>query len=317
MGIGNLCKLFGKSRHAYYDHIWRVRASNFEDDIILQEVLKIREYLPRVGVRKLHFMLSPILASHGIEVGRDYLFDLIGSHGLLVRTRRRTVKTTNSRHHLRKYPNIIKDLVISRPEQVWVSDITYIRLIDKWGYLSLVTDAYSRKIMGYCFREDMTTIGCVRALEMAVDNREWVDLPLIHHSDRGTQYCSTFYVEQLTRGKIAVSMTENGSPYENALAERVNGILKNEFEFYTKNLSFSDMCLHIDKSIDSYNNIRPHSSCDYLTPSEAHRQNATLRKRWKEYPKNYIVTEKELMELTNEEDLNSSSEIITFEEHAV
>lgn len=251
------------------------------EDIILQEVLKIREYLPRVGVRKLHFMLSPILSSHDIEVGRDYLFDLMGSHGLLVRTRRRNVKTTNSRHHLHKYPNIIKDLVINRPEQVWVSDITYIRLLDKWGYLSLITDAYSRKIMGYCYREDMTTIGCVKALEMAVNNKKWIDLPLIHHSDRGTQYCSASYVEQLTNNKIAVSMTENRSPYENALAERINGILKNEFDFYNKNLPFSDMHLHIDKSIESYNNIRLHSSCDYLTPSEAHLQKATLRKRWK------------------------------------
>ncbi|PRD44533.1 transposase [Sphingobacterium haloxyli] len=262
-------------------------------------------------------MLSPILALHDIDIGRDYLFDLLRSHGLLVRSRRRNVKTTNSRHHLHKYPNIIKDLVISRPEQVWVSDITYIRLVDKWGYLSLVTDAYSRKIMGYCFREDMTTIGCVHALEMAVSNREWINLPLIHHSDRGTQYCSSLYVDRLVSSNIAISMTETGSPYENALAERVNGILKGEFEFYSQNLSFSEMNLHITKSIYSYNNIRPHRSCDYLTPSEAHRQNITLRKRWKPYSKNYDVTEKELMELTNEKDLNSSSEIITFEEHAV
>lgn len=276
--------------------------------------MKIREYLPRVGVRKLHFMLLPILALHDIDIGRDYLFDLLRSQGLLVRSRRRNVKTTNSRHHFYKYPNIINGLDINRPEQVWVSDITYVRVLDKWGYLSLVTDAYSRKIMGYCFRGDMTTIGCVHALEMAVNNREWLNLPLIHHSDRGTQYCSSLYVDKLIINNIAISMTEKGSPYENALAERVNGILKGEFEFYSQNLSFSEMSLHVTRSINSYNNIRPHSSCDYLTPSEAHRQNTSLRKRWTAYSKNYDVTEKELMELTNEEDLNSSSEIITFEE---
>ncbi len=227
--MSKLCRLFGKSRHAHYDHLWRQCDDSLKDDIILQNVHKIRETLPRLGTRKLQHMLTPILASHKIKVGRDYLFDLLEDHKLLIRNRKRNVITTDSRHWMHKYPNLIKELEISRPEQVWVSDITYIRLVNQWGYLSLITDAFSRKIMGYCFRLDLSAQGCVDALQMAVNNRLYNHEPLIHHSDRGVQYCSTAYVDLLTQRTIAISMTENGDPYENALAERINGIIKSEF----------------------------------------------------------------------------------------
>lgn len=167
------------------------------DDIILQHVQEQRKRLPRLGTRKLHYKITPLLASHGIEVGRDYLFDLLERHRLLIRQRKRKVITTNSRHWMHKYENLVKDLECSRPEQIWVSDITYIRMGNQWGYLSLITDAYSRRIMGYCLRTDMSAQGCLEALQMAINSRNYVGQPLIHHSDRGSQYCSADYVKML------------------------------------------------------------------------------------------------------------------------
>src|SRR6202035_3802567 len=212
-----LCRLFGKTRHAYYDHHWRNQDHSLRDEIILQLVHKIRISLPRLGTRKLLPLLKPELLSHNIEVGRDYLFDLLDEHRLLIRRRKRKVFTTDSKHWMRKYCNLIKELVITRPEQLWVSDMTFIRVQNQWGYLSLITDAYSRKIMGFGFRSDLLALGCSQALQMALDNRSYGQHPLIHHSDRGCQYCSKEYVELLQSQNIAISMTERGDPYENAL----------------------------------------------------------------------------------------------------
>jgi transposase InsO family protein len=278
-----LCGLFGKTRHALYDHLWRQEEATIREDIVLQLVHKIREGLPRLGTRKLLYLLTPQLASHGISIGRDALFDLLSEHKLLIRQRKRKVVTTNSNHWMRKYGNLVTKVVVSRPEQVWVSDITYIRMNNQWGYLSMITDAFSRKIMGYAFRSDMLAEGCVDALKEALQNRQYKDYELIHHSDRGSQYCCKEYTDLLNAQNIAISMTDKGDPYENALAERVNGIIKNEFNLYSSNLGFEDTCRMIEKSIDAYNNLRPHGSCDYLTPSQAHRQQAALNKRWKKY----------------------------------
>lgn len=252
----------------------------------MQSIVKIRTALPRLGVRKLHYMLQDNLNSHGITIGRDYLFDLLAQHKLLVRQRKRKIITTNSRHWMKKYFNLTKNIEITRPEQLWVSDITYIRLNNQWGYLSLITDAYSRKIMGYGFRNDLSTKGCLDALHMALNNRK-NDLPLIHHSDRGSQYCSTDYVTTLINNKIAISMTENGDPYENALAERVNGIIKNEFGLYSSQMSFEQTALLVERSIEAYNQLKPHGSCDYLTPEKVHSENSLIKKRWKQYPKKF------------------------------
>lgn len=282
-GIGALCKLFGKTRHAYYDHLWRQENSMVMEDIILQEVKSIRKKLPRLGVRKLFHMLEPILASHNIQIGRDYLFDMMADHGMLIRHRKRCVVTTNSRHWMKKYINLIHEMDITRPEAVWVSDITYIRHANQWGYLSLVTDAYSRKIMGYAFRKDLSAEGCISALEMALSNRLG-NAPLIHHSDRGSQYCSQLYVSLLIENNIRISMTEKSDPYENAIAERVNGILKSEFNLYNLTTGFEQSSLTLDKCIHLYNAVRPHASCNYLTPDEAHTSKVSLKKRWKKYP---------------------------------
>lgn len=286
LGIAVLCRLFGKTRHAYYDCLWRKESSLVKEDIILQEVLNIRKHLPRLGTRKLHYVLQNKLMSHQITFGRDYLFDLLSEHKLLIRQRKRKAITTDSRHWMRKYSNLIKGINITRPEQVWVSDITYIRLTNQWGYLSLITDAYSRKIMGYSFRQDLAAEGCINALKMALGNRLYKE-SIIHHSDRGSQYCSHNYVDLLLKNNIGISMTENGDPYENALAERVNGIIKTEFNLYASSLGFEQTGYQVSKSIKSYNELRPHASCDYLTPNQAHLQSEKLNKRWKNYNKNF------------------------------
>lgn len=284
-GIAALCRLFGKTRHAWYDHQWRQKQATIEEEIVIQEVLKIRESLPRLGTRKLHYLLATALAPHQITIGRDKLFDMLKAHRLLVKNRRRTVSTTDSHHWFYKYKNLVKELQPDRPNQLWVSDITYIRMPNQFGYLSLITDAYSRKIMGYCFREDLSAAGCMEALRMALKERGHCLLKLIHHSDRGVQYCCKEYVQLLTEAAIEISMTENGDPYENALAERINGILKTEFRLYSTQLGFQQTEQLISKSIHAYNHSRPHSSCNYMTPHQAHLNQGKMNKKWKEYPK--------------------------------
>jgi putative transposase len=291
-----LCRLFGKTRHALYDHLWRTEESSIKDEIIVQLVHNIRLKLPRVGTRKLLFLLYPELLSHHVNIGRDALFDLLAEHKLLIRQRKRKVITTDSRHRMRKYHNLIKTLLINRPEQLWVSDITYIRVKNEWGYLSMITDAYSRQIMGISFRRDMSAQGCVEALKIALSKRQYPKARLIHHSDRGSQYCCKEYIEVLDSHNIAVSMTENGDPYENALAERMNGIIKNEFNLYNSSLSFDQTYELIVRSVETYNTIRPHSSCDYLTPAQAHLQKAELKKRWKSYAKPWQEISEKRME---------------------
>jgi putative transposase len=255
-----------------------------KEEIILQLVYEIRKTLPRLGTRKLLFLLQPQLESHKIAIGRDYLFELFDAHKLLIRQRRKKVFTTDSRHWMHKYANLVKEVDIIRPEQLWVSDMTYIRVQNQWGYLSLITDAFSRKIMGYCFRSDMLALGCIAALQMAFDNRSYGGQTLIHHSDRGSQYCSKDYVELLGSRQVSISMTGRGDPYENALAERMNGILKGEFNLYSSSSNFEQTYDKIHSSVKAYNELRPHGSCDYLTPCKAHLQGNVLEKRWKNYP---------------------------------
>jgi transposase InsO family protein len=226
-------------------------------------------------------MLETRLQEHDIQVGRDYLFDLLTQHKLLIRNRRRNAITTDSRHWMHKYRNLITGLEVHWPEELWVSDITYIRMTNEFAYLSLITDAYSRKIVGFSLRKDLSSEGCINALQMALTARSYRDQRLIHHSDRGSQYCCKEYVALLTENKIAISMTENGDPYENALAERVNGIIKTEFKLYSSHQGFEETQLRVTKSINNYNTVRPHASCDYLTPNQAHKTNGKLKKRWK------------------------------------
>jgi len=293
IGIGTLCRLFGKTRHAYYDNRWRIQDQGLKEDIVIQNVLEIRKEIPRIGTLKLHSMLTAVFRSHQIKIGRDYMFDLLREHGLHIRRRKRKVMTTDSRHWMHKYANLIKGLIPTRPEQVWVSDITYIRFRGQWGYLSLITDVYSKQIMGFCFRKDLSAQGCIDALKMALGNRVYLGEELIHHSDRGSQYCSKAYVEVLLEGKVAISMTENGDPYENAIAERVNGIIKTEFNLHSSAEGFKETERRIINSIKAYNTLRPHLSIDLMTPQQAHLQTGTLKKRWKE--RSYHLNEKILV----------------------
>ena len=282
LGIKYICSLFGKTRGAYYDYMARRDQTILYNDVVLHYVHEIRTKLPSIGTRKLHHLLTPELESHGIKIGRDSLLNILSDNKLLIRQRKRKAVTTNSKHWMRKYNNLITKLEIVRPEQVWVSDITYIRMTHDWAYLSLITDAFSKKIMGYSLRMDLSTEGCIEALIMALANRLYNE-PIIHHSDRGTQYCSHAYVKILNEQKIAISMTQNGDPYENAIAERIYGIIKTEFNLNLTQLGFQTTYQKVKNAIDNYNSIRPHLSCNYLTPNQAHLETKPMIKRWKNY----------------------------------
>lgn len=254
-----------------------------EQELIIKQVRELREQMPRIGTRKLHYLLGGLLSGHGISIGRDGLFDLLARHGLLVRRRRRCkVYTTNSNHRFKKYPNLIRDLEVTGPGQLWVSDITYIRQQAGFSYLSLITDAYSRKIVGYCLYPTLQTAGPCQALTMALQGRMERSGVLIHHSDRGIQYCSDSYTGMLQNEGISISMTENGDPYENAIAERVNGILKAEFGLDRCFDNYQSALATTGRAIGTYNQARPHSSCNYLTPAQAHQQWGKLAIRWQQ-----------------------------------
>lgn len=234
--------------------------------------------MPRIGTRKLYYMLEKDL--NNINVGRDKLFKILRINNMLVRPKKSYHVTTNSKHWLHKHKNHIQNLNINRPEQVWVSDITYIKTKDGHNYLSLVTDAYSKKIMGYYLSKTLHTEGCLKAMKMAIKNRIYKKT-IIHHSDRGLQYCSEDYQKLLQKYNIKPSMTENYDPYQNAIAERVNGILKNEFLLAEIIMNRDIAKMAIKDCISIYNNLRPHYSCEYLTPTMMHEQSILKRKSYK------------------------------------
>jgi putative transposase len=281
VGIGHLCKLFGKTRHAYYDKNWYVTKRYHDETIILEFLYQIRREIDVLSTKAIYHMIKGTLRDHGITIGRDQLHEIRRRYGLLHKRRRKYCRTTNSNHLFRKYPNKIKDLVIDRIEQVWVTDITYIRIQDSFNFLSLVTDGYSRKIMGYCLCETLQTRGPLTALRMAISNLSNPSIKLIHHSDRGIQYCCDQYIDELQLYSIESSMTENGDPRENAIAERLNGILKKHFGL---SQTFSDACqakLAVDRAVRGYNKIRPHQSVSMFTPEVAHQYQGKLVNKWK------------------------------------
>lgn len=280
-----ICDVFGRTRQAHYKLLKRNEVLVMQQALIVKLIEEVRAEMPRIGGRKLYHIIKEPLLEHGIDIGRDRLFDVLAEFGLLIkRKKRRKPITTDSNHPFFKYPNLIKDLVILYPNQVWVSDITYISLINKYCYLSLITDAYSRKIVGYCLWENLSRQGPLNALKMAIENSGFrYNQPLIHHSDRGLQYCCLEYIELLGQNKIDISMTKNGDPYENAQAERVNGILKSEFNLDKGFRSIEIAAESVYRSIDLYNGTRPHASCNYLTPNEAFKLSGKLQMRWKRY----------------------------------
>ncbi|GAA4105791.1 IS3 family transposase [Mucilaginibacter panaciglaebae] len=274
-GLRELCGLLGYSSQAYYQNNRQTEKRTFKQEEMIQQVLEHRRLQPRLGTRKLLELMQP-------EMGRDAFFELLRHNGLLVRRKRYRARTTFSSHRFRKYPDLVKYLVVDRPNQLWVSDITYIRIKQDFAYLSLVTDAYSRKIIGFFMSHDLSTDNCLGALRMALASRLTTDQPLIHHSDRGTQYCSKAYTGLLKRKGIAISMTQSGNPRDNAIAERVNGILKMELlkESYDH---ISTAYQEVKKAVGIYNQLRPHSSLDMLTPESAHQKTGVLNRRWRNY----------------------------------
>ena len=266
---------------------WSDEDDTIRDTVVLKRVKEIREQMPRIGTRKLYHMLTETLKEHKIKIGRDKLFDLLEEYAMLVRRRKRKkVSTTDSNHPFRKYPNLVRELQAIRPNQLWVSDITYIRLIDEFCYLSLVTDAYSRKIVGYCLYPTLQKEGPVAALKMGLSSLPATTTDsLIHHSDRGRQYCCDAYVNVLMERKVIISMTEKGDPYENALAERVNRTMKDEFLLDKGFDSFELASAAVNKAVNTYNTLRPHDSCNRLTPDAAHQQQGPLPMKWKKRKK--------------------------------
>ena len=274
--------LLGYSRQSYYQGVKYIQQKAYESDIIIEEVLRYRKHQKRLGTRKLLEEMQDFLAAHKFQIGRDTMFDLLAQRGMLVTKRkRRGCVTTLSKHRFKKYPNIIRDFIPITPNQLWVSDITYIHLPNSFAYLSLITDAYSRKIVGFYLSKDLTAKGPLEALKMALKTNSNI-AGLIHHSDRGVQYCCDAYVKLLQDKKIKISMTENGDPLENAIAERVNGILKSELlEEVFQNYEVAQRDVAI--ACSTYNHLRPHGSIDNLKPAEAHQKRGEIKKRWKNY----------------------------------
>lgn len=290
ISIARVCELFGKTRQAWYDNSRRKEIKGIQDKIVIEKVQEVREILPRLGGNKLYRMLKKELDESDIKLGRDAFFKVLKEYNLLVKPRKKYVSTTNSRHHFKVWSNLIEGVVPTAPEQIWVSDITYIRIKDGFVFLSLITDAYSRKIMGFHLSTSLKAQGSIRALQMAIQNRKY-NHELIHHSDRGIQYCSSLYVKLLLNNNIAISMTQDGSPYDNAIAERVNGILKSEFNLSRTFEDYHDAIEPVVTAIHAYNNYRPHMSIEMLTPREAHQIDGKLNRMWK----NQYQTKNELV----------------------
>lgn len=280
-----ICGLFGRSRQSWY-HLEESTSSRvLKKELVIELVEQIRSDLPKTGTIKLQSMLKDTFKDHRIAMGRDSLFTLLREENMLIKHKKRYTSTTNSHHHFRVWPDLVNRRASTRAEEIWVSDITYLRTQNGFIYLSLITDAYSRKIVGYHLSHNLKASGPFKAFNMAFKNRVYPKRKLIHHSDRGIQYCCTEYVQLLLNNNVAISMTQNGSPYDNAIAERVNGILKGEFGLSETFSSYNHALANLVTSIDKYNKLRRHFSCDLKTPQQRHNE--------------FIVTKKSLLQIQN------------------
>ena len=266
-------------RQVYYRSLKRstVRISKAQQVVAL--VKEKRMIQPKIGGRKLYFMLKEPLKS--LSIGRDRFFDILRANHLLIVPKRSYHVTTNSHHRFRKHQNMILDYQITKPNQVWVADITYIGNRKNPSYLSLITDAYSKKIVGHHVADNLNTESSLIALRKALKNKKVNLESLIHHSDRGLQYCSNEYQKLLEKHHISCSMTQNSDPYENAVAERINGILKQEFDIDKYDVETKLRRQIVNESIEIYNEIRPHFSNHYLTPNQMHEQSVLKMKTYK------------------------------------
>ncbi|TVR39553.1 MAG: IS3 family transposase [Cryomorphaceae bacterium] len=272
MSYKTLCGLFGNTRQAYYKRLNFAEESLATEEIILGAVnrIRIRASTHRWGARKLKDLVNEELLPMGIRVGRDHLFDLLRENGMLVRRRKRKFFTTQSHHWLHKYDNLIQDMELTDANQLWVADITYVKSQGHVYYLYLITDAYSQKIVGWHLSKDLRASSAVAALKMALRANQDITGKLIHHSDRGVQYCSEQYVKILKRHQIDISMTKPGSPQQNAIAERINGILKEEWLYDAAFENLKQGKNAIKKIISVYNSYRPHNSLGNKTPEQIH-----------------------------------------------
>ncbi len=263
----------GVSRQAFYKGQQRSAQRSQRAEMVVKLVKDTRMRQPKVGTRKLHHLLREPLERQGAMLGRDAMFDVLRNARMLVRTPRAYHKTTNSRHHFRRHPNLVKagpdQIRVTRSEQLWVADITYLPTDDKFVYLSLVTDAYSRKIVGWHVHASLQTEEVAQAMKMALKGRQ-TRHDLVHHSDRGIQYCSTYYQALHRRHGVTCSMTDGYDCYQNAMAERVNGILKNEF-LLSRPADLATARRMVAQSVQIYNDERPHLSLKMQTPDAVHR----------------------------------------------
>jgi transposase InsO family protein len=276
------------SKQAYYKQLKYNQQKINDWQQIRKLVLEIRRSMPVLGTKKLHYLLK----EQGVDIGRDHLYELLRQEGMLIKRKRRYTKTTNSSGWRNEHKDLAAGIELVRPEQLWVADITYLDTAKEGNvYLHLVTDAYSKQIMGYELCNNMEAISTLKALKMAISNRKYKDMPLIHHSDRGLQYCSMVYTGYLRNNDIAISMTQNGSPYENAVAERVNGILKDEFGLADQLNDIKEALQQVSQSITTYNTLRPHMSCEMRTPEQMHRQQTIKIKSYKttKHPKQQLT----------------------------
>jgi len=301
IGLAKLCAWFGISRQAYYNHNWRGFEIENKHHLVLSEVKSIREKHPRIGTRKLFYLLQNFFKEHQKKMGRDALFNLFYDNQLLIRNRKRKIRTTNSHHRFRKYPNLIRGLIPTEVNQLWVSDITYWKVKENHLYISFITDVFSHKIVGYYVSDTLATSESEKALKMALKAVKGKTTNLIHHSDRGIQYCSNSYVKLLQDYDVKISMTENGDPLENAVAERVNGIIKGEYLYEYKIDTLKQARRLLKVVVQLYNTERPHMSINNKTPELVHqnKQKVKFKRLWKNYyqKNSTIVKEEQTVEI--------------------
>jgi transposase InsO family protein len=282
-----LCSIFGYSKQAYYKQLHQNEHTSAKEEIIVGLVKDKRQLWKRGSGRNLHQCLQAELKQRAIKIGRDKFFEVLRKNHLLIKSKRQRAKTTCSYHHYNRYQNLIQGSVPLRSNQIWVADITYLWLKsqDKFCYLSMITDLYSRKIVGHCVHESLSVKGCIEALRQAIKTRSDKNQSLIHHSDRGVQYCCHAYVRLLQKQQIEISMTQTGDPLENAVAERVHRTIKEEFT-NDRQINFCSIeraKTEIKKFIAFYNQQRPHRSVEWLTPNQAHQCTGQLKRVWKSY----------------------------------
>lgn len=297
--INALCRLFGVSKQAYYQHTDDSFARLAREAFIVEFAQSIRTQSPGVGGEKLWIMHNAYFGPDH-SIGRDAYLRVLGANNLLLRKRKKKCRTTDSSHNLPLYPDLIKDLLVERPNQVWVNDITYIHTAEGFAFLSLVTDAYTRRIVGWYLAPDLTAEYTLQALlkackELKPEEKE----KLIHHSDRGSQYASLLYTSYLKDNKIKISMTESGDPKDNAIAERVNGILKTEFLNYYHFENRAQAVLKLEEAVEFYNTRRPHRSLNMMTPTQAEQTRGGIKKRWKGSKDVYRIPEDGFSELVS------------------